>query len=138
MVIIHHRSVGRIQDWYGDRSKDFLIDSSICSGNRGGPVVLKPVLWSANHKRKITHPRLMSARASYLPHQDFALSQQTGQSRHIPLENSGPARGIPADAVIEITSSAVERCCRLPAKFVSRKATRAAAEATIRSPEHST
>lgn len=104
-VIVRHGIVARIQDWYSGRSKDFLVDSSIYPGNSGGPVVLKPVLWSASNRPKVFHPRLLGLVASYLPYRDVATSRQTGRIRLVSEENSGLAKVIPIDSVIEMTSA---------------------------------
>ena len=103
-VIVRHGIIARIQDWYDGRSRDFLVDSSIYPGNSGGPVILKPVLWSANSQPRTIRPRLLGLVASYLPYSDFAISQQTGQVRLVSEENSGLAQVIPIDLVAELTS----------------------------------
>ena len=103
-VIVRHGIVARIQDWYEGRSKDFLIDSSIYPGNSGGPVVLKPVLWSAHNRPYIRKPRLIGLVSSYLPYQEIAISQQTGRARHVFEENSGLAQVIPTDSIVDLTS----------------------------------
>ena len=103
-VIVRHGILARIQDWYDGRSTHFLIDSSIYPGNSGGPVVLKPVLWSATNKPRLATPRLLGLVASYLPYQDVATSQQTGRVRLVSEENSGLATVVPTDAIVELTS----------------------------------
>ena len=103
-VIVRHGIVARIQDWYDGRSKYFLIDSSIYPGNSGGPVVLKPVIWSANNATRFTTPRVIGLISAYLPYRDVARSDQTGLIRLISEENSGLASVVPMDAVIELTS----------------------------------
>lgn len=102
-VIVRHGIIARIQDWYDNRSKNFLIDSSIYPGNSGGPVILKPVLWSANQRTKIMHSSLLGLVAAYLPYRDVATSQQTGNVRLVTEENSGLAEVIPIDYVIGLT-----------------------------------
>ena len=103
-VIVRHGIIARIQDWYDGRSRDFLVDSSIYPGNSGGPVILKPVLWSANSRPGSIRPRLLGLVASYLPYRDVAISQQTGRVRLVSEENSGLARVIPIDLVVKLTS----------------------------------
>ena len=118
-VIVRHGIIARIRDWYDGRSKNFLIDSSIYPGNSGGPVVLKPVLWSANHRPKITHARLLGLVAAYLPYQDVATSRQTGRIRLVSEENSGLAQVVPIDAVVELTSIISEVFDNSPGSFVT-------------------
>ena len=103
-VIVRHGIVARIQDWYDGRSKDFLIDSSIYPGNSGGPVILKPVLWSVSGAPKFSRPKVLGLVSAYLPYRDVARSEQTGLIRLISEENSGLAKVVPMDAVIELTS----------------------------------
>ena len=100
-VIVRHGIVARIQDWYDGRSKDFLIDSSIYPGNSGGPVILKPVIWGTP---RFTNPKVLGLVSAYLPYQDIARSEQTGLIRLMSEENSGLAKVVPMDAVIELTS----------------------------------
>lgn len=107
-VVVRHGIIARIRDWYDGRSKAFLVDSSIYPGNSGGPVVLKPVLWSASHRSKIIRPRLLGLVAAYLPYQDVATSRQTGRIRLVSEENSGLAQVVPIDAVVELTSIIAE------------------------------
>ena len=103
-VIVRHGVVARIQDWYDGRSKNFLIDSSIFPGNSGGPVILKPVMWSASGARRFTRPKVLGLVSAYLPYQDVARSEQTGRVRLVSEENSGIATVVPMGAVIELTS----------------------------------
>lgn len=102
--IVRHGIVARIQDWYDGRSKHFLIDSSIYPGNSGGPVILKPVMWGFGTKRRFSQPKVIGLVSAYLPYRDVAKSEQTGLIRLISEENSGLARVVPIDAVIELTS----------------------------------
>ncbi len=127
-VIVRHGIIARIQNWYDGRSKDFLIDSSIYPGNSGGPVVLKPVLWSASHKPKISHARLLGLVAAYLPYQDVAISRQTGRMRLVSEENSGLAQVVPIDAVVELTSVIAEVFDESPGSVVTLEAIRAAVD----------
>ena len=125
-VIVRHGIIARIQDWYDGRSKDFLIDSSIYPGNSGGPVVLKPVLWSANQRPKIAHARLLGLVASYLPYRDVATSRQTGRIRLVSEENSGLAQVVPIDAVVELTSIIAEVFDNSPGSLVTWETIRTA------------
>ena len=104
-VIVRHGIVARIQDWYDGRSKYFLIDSSIYPGNSGGPVVLKPVMWSSNNAPRFSKPKIIGLISAYLPYKDVAISNQTGLIRLVSEENSGLATVVPIDAVIELTST---------------------------------
>ena len=103
-VIVRHGIIARIQDWYDGRSKDFLIDSSIYPGNSGGPVILKPVIFGSSREPWFDQPKVLGLVSAYLPYRDIAMSKQTGRVRLISEENSGLAKVVPMDAVIELTS----------------------------------
>ena len=102
--VVRQGIVARIQDWYDGRSKDFLIDSSIYPGNSGGPVVLKPVIWGFGDRHRFDAPKVIGLVSAYLPYRDVARSEQTGLIRLVSEENSGLAKVVPMDAVIELTS----------------------------------
>ena len=106
-VIVRHGIVARIQDWYEERTKGFLIDSFVFPGNSGGPVILKPVLESVSHKTMITRSRLIGLVASYQPYREVALGQQTGNVRLVSEENSGLANVVPIDSVIQLTTNLI-------------------------------
>ena len=134
-VIVRHGIIARIRDWYDGRSKDFLIDSSIYPGNSGGPVVLKPVITSIKQRPMISRARLLGLVAAYLPYQDFAISQQTGRVRLVSEENSGLAKVVPIDTVIELTSIIAEVYDNSsPGSLVTFEAVRAAVDALVSNP----
>jgi len=133
-VIVRHGIIARIRDWYDGRTKDFLVDSSIYPGNSGGPVVLKPVLWSACHRPRITQPRLLGLVAAYLPYRDVAESRQTGMIRLVSEENSGLAKVVPIDTVIELTSVIAGVFDNAAGEFVTYETIRAAVTAISSNP----
>ena len=49
-------------------------------------------------------PKVIGLVSAYLPYRDVAMSEQTGLIRLISEENSGLAKVVPMDAVIELTS----------------------------------
>lgn len=128
-VIVHRGIIARIQDWYDGRTEDFLIDSSVYPGNSGGPVVLKPVLWSAYHRPRFTSARLIGLVASYIPYQDVAVSQQTGRARLLSEENSGLARVVPIDALIGLTATVAAVLDTAEGRIVSWEAIKDAVQA---------
>lgn len=133
-VTVRNGIIARIKDWYDGRSKDFLIDSFIYPGNSGGPVVLKPVLWSSSHKPRVIYAKLLGLVSGYLAYTDVALSQQTGKIRHISEENSGLAQVVPIDAVVELTTVIAEVFDRSPGSFVTFETIRTAVAALV--PNH--
>lgn len=83
-VIVRQGIIARIRDWYEGQSKSFLIDAEIFPGNSGGPVMLKPTMYSYGHTR--VHPKLIGMVAAYLRYE---------------TENSGLAKIVPIDQVRE-------------------------------------
>lgn len=83
-VIVRQGIIARIRDWYEGESMSFLIDAEIFPGNSGGPVILKPTMYSYGHTR--VHPKLIGMVAAYLPYR---------------TENSGLAEIVPIDQVRE-------------------------------------
>lgn len=106
-VIVRQGVIARIQDCYERRSKEFLIDSFVFPGNSGGPVILKPTMFSYGQTRP--DPKLIGVVAAYQPFVDVALSEQTGTPRLIVQENSGLATVIPVDLIQETVGLAAEK-----------------------------
>ncbi len=106
-AIVRQGVIARIQDCYERRSKEFLIDSFVFPGNSGGPVILKPTMFSYGQTRP--DPKLIGVVAAYQPYVDVALSEQTGKPRLIVQENSGLATVMPVDVIQETVKLAAER-----------------------------
>ena len=106
-VIVRHGIVARMQDWYEDAAKSFLIDSSIFPGNSGGPVLAKPTLHT--YGNAITSAKLIGMVSAYVPYQDIARSDQTGLPILASAENSGLAIVVPVDAIKETITTVVDQ-----------------------------
>ena len=98
-VIARQGIVARIRDWYDGRSNTILIDASIYPGNSGGPVIAKPTVFSYTKNR--SQPMLIGLVSGYVPYQQFARSDQTGDLVSVSTENSGLATVVPIDKVNE-------------------------------------
>ena len=98
-VIARHGSIARISDLLDSVDDTFLIDALVFPGNRGGPVVSEPSLMAISGTKTQNSAFLIGVVRGYLPYNDFAVSQQTGQVRAIFQENSGLAEVIPIDSV---------------------------------------
>lgn len=83
--------IARSRDCFEDRSKTFLVDANIFPGNSGGPVILRPELANLTNTQSHSQAKLIGIVKSYLPYNDVAISQQTGNPRVIFEENSGLA-----------------------------------------------
>jgi hypothetical protein len=71
-------------------------------GNSGGPVVLKPEIFSIQGTKASPKAFLVGVVASYQPYIDTAVSQQTQHPRITFEENSGLATVIPVDFINEM------------------------------------
>lgn len=100
-VIVRSGNIARIQDAIDRKSKEFLIDAFTFPGNSGGPVVTKPEAMAIQETKSVSSAYLLGVILSYLPYQDFAISEQTKRLRVMFEENSGLTAVIPIDFVIE-------------------------------------
>lgn len=90
-VVSRSGSIARIRDVLNNQQSSFLIDANIFPGNSGGPVITRPEISSIEGTTAINKASLIGIVKSYLPYQDVAISQQTGNPRVIFEENSGLA-----------------------------------------------
>lgn len=107
-VIARMGAIARIRDVLDGHQSSFLIDANIFPGNSGGPVVIRPDMNCIQDTKAINRAALIGIVKSYLPFQDIAISQQTGNPRVIFEENSGLALVETVDS-IQVT---VEECFR--------------------------
>ena len=106
-VIVRQGVAARIRDWYDGQADTFLIDASVYPGNSGGPVIAKPTMFSYVETR--SHPKLIGMVSKYVPFQDVARSDQTGQLVSVSTENSGLAEVVPIDKVNETIVDVLKR-----------------------------
>ena len=106
-VVARQGILARVQDWLRGDENTFLIDASIFPGNSGGPVLTEPEIVSVGGYKPYGKSSLVGIVASYVPYNDVAISQQTGQPRVIFQENSGLGRVIPVDAIQETVAHAM-------------------------------
>ena len=107
-VVARQGILARVQDWLRGDEDTFLIDASIFPGNSGGPVLTKPEIVAVGDYKPFEKSRLIGMVASYVPYNDVAISQQTGQVRVVFQENSGLGLVIPVDAIEETAVYAIE------------------------------
>jgi len=98
-VISRSGSIARIRDLLANLQSSFLIDANIFPGNSGGPVVTRPEMSSIQGTSSINKAALIGVVKSYIPYNDVAISQQTGNPRVIFEENSGLALVETVDSV---------------------------------------
>ena len=106
-VVARQGILARVQDWLRGDEDTFLIDASIFPGNSGGPVLTEPEMLTFGESKAYDKSSLIGMVASYVPYNDIAISQQTGQPRVIFQENSGLGRVIPVDAIQETAIHAI-------------------------------
>ena len=111
-VIARQGILARVQDWLRGDEDTFLIDASIFPGNSGGPVLTKPEIVAVGDYKAYGKSSLLGMVASYVPYNDFAISQKTGQTRVMFQENSGLGRVIPVDAIHETAAHAISSAKR--------------------------
>lgn len=108
-VVSRAGSVARIRDVLAAQQATFLIDANVFPGNSGGPVIVRPEISSIQGTKPINKASLIGIVKSYVPYQDIAISQQTGNPRVIFEENSGLAIVETVDSI----RNTVELCFQL-------------------------
>jgi S1-C subfamily serine protease len=100
-VITRGGVISRVRDMLAGHSSNYMVDASVFPGNSGGPVTIKPEAMAINDTQAITRSALIGIVRSYVPYQDVAISQQTGNPRVIFEENSGLALVESVDSIKE-------------------------------------
>ncbi len=108
-VVCRTGAIARIRDWMEGKAQDFLVDATVFPGNSGGPVIIRPELVSIQGTKAVGRASLIGIVKSYVPYQDFAVSQQTNRPRIIFEENSGLASVEPVDHILETVELARRR-----------------------------
>ncbi len=98
-VISRGGSIARISDLLDSTDSTFLIDALVFPGNSGGPVVSAVSSVAISGTKSQNAAYLIGVVRGYLPYNDVAVSQQTGQIRAVFQENSGLAEVVPMDLV---------------------------------------
>lgn len=108
-TIVRQGIIARARDWLNGDGKTFLLDAMIFPGNSGGPVLLKPELFSIEGTKATNNCALLGMVSGYLPYRDVAVSLQSERPRMIIEENSGLAVVVPHDSIHETVKIAVEK-----------------------------
>ena len=98
-VIVRRGIIANMSRAEAGTSKSFLIDGSVFPGNSGGPVVTRPMASGIAGTKIPDRAWLIGIVASYVPYEDVAISQQTGQPRIVFSENSGLTNVFPVDSI---------------------------------------
>lgn len=107
-VILRQGAIARISELLEGASKTFLVDALVFPGNSGGPVILKPEIFSIQGTQPNPKAALIGVVRSYEPYVDTAVSQQTKHARITFEENSGLAEVIPVDYINEMLKQRAE------------------------------
>ncbi|MCB7128423.1 MAG: trypsin-like peptidase domain-containing protein [Candidatus Brocadiales bacterium] len=101
-AIVRSGIIARLDDEILDKESSFLIDSYLSAGNSGGPVVLKPSLYSVTGTKAVNKAYLIGVVSSYIPHEDMPAGSKTRKPRAALKETSGLAWVVPMDCVRNI------------------------------------
>jgi hypothetical protein len=112
-VIARQGAIARISEYLDNSaSKSFLVDAFVFPGNSGGPVILKPEVFSVEGTKSQQKALLLGVVQSYQPYVDIAVSRQTNHPRITFEENSGLATIIPVDFINELVKNKAEQTWR--------------------------
>jgi hypothetical protein len=100
-VIVRQGCIARIGEMLDRASPSYLLDSFVFPGNSGGPVVIKPEVFSIEGTKAVQQAYFIGIVTSYQTYQEAAISPQTKRTRVIFEENSGLADVLPPDYVDE-------------------------------------
>jgi S1-C subfamily serine protease len=99
-TIVRSGCIARINDLLNGENNEFLIDALVFPGNSGGPVFLRPSMYSIG-KTTVKQSFLIGMVKEYIPYYDNAYSSQTGNLRVSFEDNSGLTSVIPMDYINE-------------------------------------
>lgn len=107
-VIVRGGMVARWDDEIVAQTKSFLIDANIFPGNSGGPVFICPSAMSIQGTKAVERAWLIGIVSGYIPYEDLAVSQQTGEPRMMLVENSGLASVVPLHLLQEVLEPLIQ------------------------------
>ncbi|MHB8792553.1 MAG: S1 family peptidase [Thermoleophilia bacterium] len=108
-VICRGGSIARLRDVKDGNGKEILVDAFVFPGNSGGPAITRPEIASVQNTKSFASAHLLGIVKSYVPYQDIAISQQTGNPRIIFEENSGLTSVVPAEFIRQTVALAMKR-----------------------------
>jgi Trypsin-like peptidase domain len=111
-VIVRQGAVARISQYLENGANFFLVDAFVFPGNSGGPVILKPEMFSIQGTKSNQKAVLLGVVQSYQPYTDVAYSAQTKHARITFEENSGLAVVLPVDFINEMVKGRAEAVWR--------------------------
>jgi hypothetical protein len=103
-VIVRGGVISRFDPEIIKNDFQFLIDATVFPGNSGGPVIIRPELASLKGTKAVDKAYLIGVVRSYIPYTERAISEQTGETRIVFIENSGISGVVPMDFVKETVS----------------------------------
>jgi len=107
-VIVRSGSIARIRDTLANPEQEFLLDAFIFPGNSGGPVILKPELTRIEGTKSHPNALLIGIIKGWVPYEDRAISEHSGQVRVLFQENSGLALAFSVDCIEETIQEATK------------------------------
>lgn len=108
-VVVRSGTIARIRDFYAGRTAEFLVDSTVFPGNRGGPVVNRPEPTPPSGTRPPAGAQLVGMVSGFVPYRGVA-GGAGGETVAWPAgENTGLAVVVSAQAVMEAIEYAETR-----------------------------
>jgi hypothetical protein len=104
-AVVRGGTIARLDDELIQREGGYWIDAHVYPGNSGGPVVLRPAMYSVMGTKAVSRAYLIGIVSNYLPYQDTAISTQTKRPRVIFEENSGLTTVVPMNAAFAAYSA---------------------------------
>ena len=100
--------VARIQDCYRGRSSTFLLDATICEGNRGSPVILRPERGVDGRPLDQPPVNLLGIVSGNLLSDGAPLSLEVEGRTLLVRPHTGLVRVVPVDALVGLLRSVAE------------------------------
>ena len=110
--VVRYGAIARIQDWILRQEDTFLIDAPAFPGNSGGPVVLKPETTAVSNTKANRYCLLAGVVSHQIRSKEIAVSELTGETRIVFLEDTGLGVVIPVEMVRDTAAQAVLDCPR--------------------------
>ncbi|MDD5197630.1 MAG: serine protease [Candidatus Gracilibacteria bacterium] len=104
--VVRQGIIAQIKPYYENSKTDYIIDAFTFPGNSGGPIFIKPEIYSVGKTSINNESRLIGILKSYIPYRESLQSTQTGNILSIHETNSGLTLVEGVDSIIET----IEQC----------------------------
>lgn len=100
--------IARMSNAQIEDTKNILMDIQNFPGNSGSPVVLKPEFTSITGTEALSRSVLIGIIHSYIPYREALISEQTGETVEMRIENSGLAYMHPVEFIRKVVNMEYE------------------------------